>query len=55
VLAATGPLGFRVLVTDAKDDRAKRLYERRGMIRLTRDGWHCRMVLDLKPLVAVRD
>jgi GNAT superfamily N-acetyltransferase len=52
VLAAAGPIGFRVLVTDAKDERAKRFYEQRGMMALTRDRWPCRTVLDLKPLVS---
>ena len=54
-LASAGPIGLRVLVADAKDDRAKRFYERRGMIALTNERWPCRMVLDLKPLVAVRN
>lgn len=54
LLAAEGPIGFRVLVTDAKNDRAASFYERRGLIRLTEGRWPCRMVLDLKPLVGGR-
>lgn len=50
-LAADGPIAFRVLITDAKDERAAVFYERRGMTRLTDGTWPCRMVADLKPLL----
>jgi len=50
-LAADGPIGFRVLVTDAKDERAASFYQHRGMVRLSEGRWPRRMVLDLKPLL----
>jgi len=51
-LADEGPIGFRVLVTDAKSERAARFYEKLGLSRLSSPGqWPCRMVLDLKPLL----
>ena len=50
MLAADGPIGFRVLIADAKSQRAARFYERRGMVSVTEGGWPWRMVLDLKPL-----
>lgn len=53
LLAAEGPIGFRVLVTDAKNERAATFYQRRGLAALT-DQWPRRMVLDLKPLVPRR-
>ena len=53
-LATDGPIGFRVLVTDAKNERAASFYERRGMVALTDAGWPRRMVLDLKPLTSGR-
>jgi GNAT superfamily N-acetyltransferase len=49
-LARTGPVAFRLFVTDAIDSRAARFYEYFGFTRLA-DGFPCRMVLDLKPLV----
>jgi GNAT superfamily N-acetyltransferase len=49
-LARTGPVAFRLFVTDAIDEAAARFYERFGFARLT-DAAPCRMVLDLKPLV----
>lgn len=49
-LARTGPVAFRLFVTDAIDGAAVRFYERFGLVRLA-DGYPCRMVLDLKPLV----
>ena len=52
VLAADGPIGFRVLVTDAKNARALTFYNRRGMSALVEGNWPRRMVLDLKQLVA---
>lgn len=52
LLTSEGPIAVRVLVTDAKNERAAGFYERRGLARLTRDRWPCRMVLDLAPLVA---
>jgi len=49
-LAKTGPVGFRLFVTDAIDAAAARFYERRGFARLS-DAFPCRMVLDLAPFV----
>jgi len=54
MLASEGPIGVRVLVTDAKTERAAAFYNRKGLVRLTEGRWPCRMVLDLKPLL-VRD
>lgn len=48
-LARSGPVSFRLLVTDAIDEVAATFYERFGFTRLT-DEFPCRMVLDLKPL-----
>lgn len=53
-LAHTGPVAFRLFVTDAIDARAARFYERFGLTRLA-DEYPCRMVLDLKSLLAIRD
>jgi GNAT superfamily N-acetyltransferase len=50
-LARTGPVAFRLLVTDAIDDAAVRFYEHFGLVRLA-DAFPCRMVLDLEPLVS---
>jgi len=49
-LAKTGPVLFRLLVTDAIDEAAAGFYERRGLVRLG-DEFPCRMVLDLRPIV----
>jgi GNAT superfamily N-acetyltransferase len=49
-LARTGPVAFRLFVTDAIDESAARFYERRGFGRLS-DTFPCRMVLDLAPFV----
>lgn len=49
-LARSGPVGFRLFVTDAIDEPAARFYERFGLSRLA-DAFPCRMVLDLKPLL----
>jgi GNAT superfamily N-acetyltransferase len=49
-LAREGPVGFRVLVTDAIDAEAVRFYEHFGLARLS-DEFPCRMVLDLHPLL----
>src|SRR5688572_26829078 len=49
-LAKTGPVAFRLLVTDAIDEGAARFYERRGLVRLS-DRYPCRMVLDVRPIV----
>ena len=49
-LARTGPVAFRLFVTDAIDETAARFYDRFGLARLG-DEYPCRMVLDLKPLV----
>ena len=49
-LARNGAAGFRLLVTDAKDESAARFYERYGLFRLTAQH-PCRMVLALRPLV----
>jgi GNAT superfamily N-acetyltransferase len=51
-LCRTGPVAFRLFVTDAIDESAVRFYERFGLVRLA-DGFPCRMVLDLKPLVGM--
>lgn len=50
VLARTGPVAFRLFVTDAIDETAVRFYERFGLVRLE-ESLPCRMVLDLKPLI----
>ena len=49
-LAASGPVAFRLFVTDALDDNAVRFYERCGLARLS-DALPARMVLDIKPLL----
>ena len=49
-LARSGPVAFRLFVTDAIDETAARFYDRFGLARLG-DEYPCRMVLDLKPLV----
>lgn len=49
-LAGSGPVAFRLFVTDAIDESAARFYERFGLVRLG-DGFPCRMVLDLLPLL----
>jgi GNAT superfamily N-acetyltransferase len=49
-LAKSGPVAFRLLVTDAIDAAAVRFYERRGLVRLSEE-YPCRMVLDLQPIV----
>jgi GNAT superfamily N-acetyltransferase len=51
-LAKAGPVAFRLLVTDAIDADAARFYERRGLVPLS-DGYPCRMVLDLRPIVGL--
>lgn len=48
-LARSGPVAFRLFVTDAIDEAAARFYERFGFSRLG-DEFPCRIVLDLKPL-----
>src|SRR5262245_52071678 len=48
-LARSGPVAFRLLVTDAIDSDAIHFYERFGFARLS-DVFPCRMVLDLSPL-----
>ncbi|WP_052519062.1 GNAT family N-acetyltransferase [Archangium violaceum] len=50
-LAQSGPVAFRLFVTDAIDAQAARFYERFGFKRLA-DEYPCRMVLDLLPLLA---
>jgi GNAT superfamily N-acetyltransferase len=50
-LAKTGPVAFRLFVTDAIDETAAGFYERRGFARLS-DTFPCRMVLDLAPFVS---
>jgi GNAT superfamily N-acetyltransferase len=49
-LARTGPVAFRLFVTDAIDTRAAQFYQRRGLVRLA-DAYPCRMVLDLRPIL----
>jgi GNAT superfamily N-acetyltransferase len=51
-LARSGPVVFRLFVTDAIDAGAARFYERLGLAPLG-DSYRCRMVLDLRPLVLV--
>lgn len=48
-LARSGPVAFRLFVTDAIDEAAAEFYERFGFTRLAEE-FPCRMVLDLKPL-----
>jgi GNAT superfamily N-acetyltransferase len=50
-LAIDGPIGFRVLIADAKNAAAAGFYARRGMIALSATAWPRRMVLDLKPII----
>jgi GNAT superfamily N-acetyltransferase len=50
-LALTGPVAFRLFVTDAIDAEAVRFYERFGLTPLG-DEHPCRMVLNLRPLLA---
>ena len=50
-LATSGPVAFRLFVTDALDDNAVRFYERFGLARLS-DTLPARMVLDIRPLLA---
>ncbi len=50
-LATTGPVSFRLFVTDAIDEGAVCFYQRFGLARLA-VGLPARMVLDLQPLVA---
>jgi ribosomal protein S18 acetylase RimI-like enzyme len=50
LLARSGPVAFRLFVTDAIDEAAARFYERFGFSRLGSE-FPCRMVLDLKPLL----
>jgi GNAT superfamily N-acetyltransferase len=52
-LSQTGPVAFRLLVTDAIDAAAVRFYERFGLTSLG-DEYPCRMVLSVKPLLAAR-
>ena len=51
LLARTGPVRFRLLVTDAIDDRAVRFYEHFGLVAIT-DPSPRRMVLDLQPMLS---
>lgn len=48
-LVKSGPLGIRLLVTDAIDSQAENFYRRFGLIALA-DDYPCRMILDLQPL-----
>jgi GNAT superfamily N-acetyltransferase len=52
-LAQTGPVAFRLFVTDAIDADAVRFYERFGLTPLG-DEYPCRMVLSLTALLAAR-
>ena len=49
-LAQTGPVRFRLLVTDALDAQAVCFYQHFGLAPLS-DTYPCRMVLDLRPLL----
>ncbi len=51
LLARSGPVAFRLLVTDAIDETAAKFYERFGFLRLA-NSFPCRMVLDLRPLLS---
>lgn len=53
-LAKSGPVAFRLFVTDAIDAGAARFYERFGFTPLA-EGFPCRMVLDLRPLLQAMD
>ena len=49
-LATSGPVAFRLFVTDAINEDAVRFYERFGLARLS-NAFPARMVLDIKPLL----
>ena len=49
-LARTGPVAFRLFVTDALDAEARSFYAHFGCAPLS-NGFPCRMVLDLRPLL----
>lgn len=49
--AQHGPLGIRLLVTDAIDTQAEQFYRRFGMLTVT-EKYPCRMVLDLRPFLS---
>jgi len=49
-LATSGPVAFRLFVTDAVNEDAVRFYERFGLCRLS-DALPARMVLDIRPLL----
>lgn len=49
-LGQSGPVGFRVLTSDAIDEAAVGFYEHFGFVRITSKP-PCRMVLDLRPLL----
>ena len=49
-LATSGPVAFRLFVTDAINEDAVRFYERFGLARLS-NALPARMVLDIKPLL----
>ena len=51
-LAVSGPVAFRLFVTDAISEDAVRFYERFGLARLSH-RLPARMVLDMKPLVGM--
>ena len=53
-IAAEGPIGVRLIVTDAKDHRSFGFYAKRGMTSVVSDGWPRRMVIDLRPIVGSR-
>ena len=52
-LARTGPVAFRLFVTDAIDERAAAFYARFGFTRLA-DEFPARMVLDILPMLATK-
>ncbi|MCC7278635.1 MAG: GNAT family N-acetyltransferase [Chromatiaceae bacterium] len=52
-LAQTGPVAFRLFVTDAIDAEAARFCQHFGLVPLG-DDFPCRMVLDLRPLLPNR-
>lgn len=50
-LAKTGPVTFRIFVTDAIDGAAVKFYQRFGLTRLGSE-FPCRMAMDIAPLLA---
>ena len=49
-MAKSGPMGVRVLATDAIDAQAESFYHRFSFATVA-EGYPCRMILDLRPLL----